>query len=384
MRIAQVTEDLAWSGGGIREVVEGLSKALADTGNETRVFGPATRNWKDGGAEGWAGAPVQADPVFGPEGFSYMPALVRSLTDFKPDIVHVHGLWRYTSWSALRWANRTGGHYAVSIHGMLNPWVLTRSRRKKEMAERVFVRRLLARADLVVTSTEAERGFVRDRYPNLAPEILFNGVTAPPPTDTPLPWRDRFGPDKKVMLFLGRFHPSKNLEALLRAWHLVRGAPGMADWRLVAVGWGDAADVEKTKALAAELGLEDSIWFPGPMFGDDKWAALRGADAFILPSVTEAFPISILEAWAAGAPVLMTEACNLGFAFDAGGAFRIATEPEAMAPDLAAFAVLDDATRTGLGQTGLNLVAERFSWQRIAEETLDWYASVLDQPAGNR
>ena len=68
------------------------------------------------------------------------------------------------------------------------------------------------------------------------------------------------------------------------------------------------------------------VVFTGPAFGQAKDALLRRADAFILPSFSEGLPMSVLEAWAYGLPVLMTEQCNIPEDFAAGAALRIGTE----------------------------------------------------------
>ena len=73
------------------------------------------------------------------------------------------------------------------------------------------------------------------------------------------------------------------------------------------------------------------VIFTGPVFGEAKDALLRSADAFILPSFSEGLPMAVLEAWAYGLPVLMTDHCNLPEGFAANAALRIGTDVESIA-----------------------------------------------------
>lgn len=380
MKAALITDELTSRGGGIKEVVEGLSKALQDNGTQTHVFGLATKSWREGGADEWQGAPVHAAKIQGPEGLGYAPSFVSSLIDWAPDIVHVHGLWRYPSWAALRWAKQTDGCHVVSPHGMLNSWALQQAQPKKTVAKALYVTQLLRQAGCICASTTAEDEIIRRLYPSVPTKILYNGVEQKPRIKGPAPWQGHLPKEAKVMLFLGRFHPAKNLLGLLQAWHKIHGAAQMQDWYLVMAGWGAESDVEETKSLVEQLSLNDKVIFPGPLFGDAKWAALQQADAFVLPSITEAFPISVLEAWSAGTPTLISPACNLDFAYKNAAAFRIETDPTAMADDLLRFAALSVKERVAMGKAGHSLYSGRFTWRQIAQDALQLYTQVASQP----
>ncbi len=113
-------------------------------------------------------------------------------------------------------------------------------------------------------------------------------------------------------------------------------------WRLVIAGWDDRGHEASLKQLCRELGLPfsditagaigesfpderngASVVFAGPAFGASKRRLYEIADAFILPSHSEGLPMAVLEAWAAGLPVLMTEACNLPEGLEVAAAIRI-------------------------------------------------------------
>lgn len=106
--------------------------------------------------------------------------------------------------------------------------------------------------------------------------------------------------DTVTLLSFGRMVPKKGFDVLLRAFAQLAksGLPA----RLV-IG-GDGAERRALEALAAELGVADRVAFPGWI--EDVGAALATADVFVLPSLDEPFGIVVLEAMAAGVPIVAT------------------------------------------------------------------------------
>ena len=95
-----------------------------------------------------------------------------------------------------------------------------------------------------------------------------------------------------------------------------------------------------------------SIVFLGPQFGAEKDAnAYRACNAFILPSLSEGLPMTVLEAWAYGKPVLMTPECNLPEGFSAEAALRIGASPEAIADGLRKLIEMSDPRSSRNGRS---------------------------------
>jgi poly(glycerol-phosphate) alpha-glucosyltransferase len=116
--------------------------------------------------------------------------------------------------------------------------------------------------------------------------------------------------------------------------------------------------------------------FFGPAFGKVKEALLRSAEAFILPSFSEGLPMSVLEAWAYGLPVVMTPECNLPEGFVSGAALEIRNS----AGDFEGMRILIEMTdqeRAAMGMRGRCLVEENFTWPKVAAQMRQLYEELL-------
>lgn len=376
MKVALVTSNLSNQGGGIAAVVENLSASLLDAGLDVAVFGVEDDAWLNGGKRAWRGAPARTARVFGPAAAGYAPDMLKQLLAWAPDVVHTHGIWMHPSRSVLQWARATGRPYAVSPHGMLHGWALQNSPHKKRLAGWLYEYGHLRHAACLHALCSAEVNDIRAFGIKQPVLVNPNGVTVPTIGESPSPpWAGVVAPGDKVMLYLGRIHPKKNLQQFLDAWASVK-----PDWRLAIAGWDQAGHLDELKARSHGLGIDSSVMFLGPLFGEKKDAAYRNADAFVLPSLSEGLPMTVLESWAYGVPVLMTEECNLPIGFASGAAQRLSLSPADMRRDLKQFLSLDLAAMNAKAR---RLAADAFQWSTIADkfaETYRWLAGIAAMP----
>ena len=142
----------------------------------------------------------------------------------------------------------------------------------------------------------------------------------------------------------------------------------------------DQDDYERElRALHLSLGLEDSVVFQGPLYGDAKDAALRNATAFVLPSLSEGLPMAVLEALSYGLPVLMTEACNLSHVFKKGAAIRFSSNERDMVDQLNVFFDMTSDARRVCGEKAIEIVRDQYLWPRVAARMSTLYSSLIDQ-----
>ncbi len=121
----------------------------------------------------------------------------------------------------------------------------------------------------------------------------------------------------RYLLFLSRIHEKKGCDLLIDAFAEV--APQYPDLQLAIVGPDQVGLQPALQAQAQKLGVGERIHFPGPLYGADKWNAMSGAEAFVLPSHQENFGVVVAEAMACGTPVLTTNRVNIWREVEAAG-----------------------------------------------------------------
>jgi poly(glycerol-phosphate) alpha-glucosyltransferase len=313
-------------------------------------------------------------------------ALAAAVQDAAPCLLHLHGLWRSPTRTAPRLA-ASDLPLVIAPHGMLDPGALAISRRKKQLVWRLWERRALQSARCLHALCPAEAAAIRALLPAAPIAVIPNGVALPlgEPAHGDLgsshrepepPWADAIPAGEPVLLFLGRFHSKKGLEPLLAAWQAVAAAAERAGWWLALVGYGDDGALAQRVAAAQARGELLRLRVLGPVFGAEKAAALSAASGFVLPSFSEGLPMAALEAMAHRLPCLLSSACNLPEAFSAGAALAAEPNPELLAAALHQLFALSPAERSAMGAAGRALVAARYSWPQVAEQTRQLYAWI--------
>lgn len=371
MKVTHLLASVSRANGGIAESVCRLAQSLqAHTSTELSVV--SLRDpFSEEDTPRWRPLMPKCLPVVGPRAIGYAPELAPTLRAINPDLIHVAGLWMYPSLAQRVWAQRTGRPYIISPHGMLDPWALRNSAWKKKLAAVLFERDHLQGAACLHALCPAEAEAIRAYGLDNPVCVIPNGVDIPvskPRALAPV-WADRVAPGQKVLLFLGRIHPKKGLRELVEAWAMARPP----NWRLVVAGWDQGDHLRELNLLVDNYHLQETIHFCGPLHGEAKVAAYQSAQAFILPSHSEGLPMTVLEAWAHGLPVMMTAACNLPEGFSSGSALEISTQPSIMAQEISALLAQPDEALVAMGQRGRQLAAQRFNWDRIAAEMQSVY-----------
>jgi glycosyltransferase involved in cell wall biosynthesis len=372
LSVAILSASLSRRSGGILPIMQNHAIQFASTGVAVSAHGVRDAE-TDLDRNSWAPVDLYvADPAF--SSLAYAPSLKTSLRAADPNLLHLHGLWQYPSVISERWGRNTGRPVVISTQGMLEPWALSNSRLKKRIAAALFERKNLMQA-AVIHCSRSELPGIRAFGLSNPVAILPNGATLPTHRSGASPPWPQDG--RKTLLFLGRLHPKKGISETLAAWAmLARDHPDIAsEWRLVLAGWDDGGHEKRFVQEVAERGLGGAVVFPGAIFGEEKAAAFEAADAFILASHSEGFPMAVLEAWSHSLPVFKTRECNIPEGFDSGAAIEVTTDPERLARVLSVHLAGEDLP--AVGERGYALVRDKFSWRSIAEDLMSVYRWTL-------
>lgn len=304
------------STGGVAHAVTSSSKAFSVRGHPTEVV-----------SLDQADAPWLVESAFpvhalgkGVTSYRYSKALLPWLRHEgrRFDRVIVHGLWQYLSFAAWRSFAGSSVPYFVFPHGMLDPWfkrTFPFKHAKKWLSWPWADYRVLRDARAVIFTSEEERRQARSSFwlYRARERISPLGVETPAPLASNA--REAFLARypllraTRVLLFLGRLHPKKGCDLLLEALALLPRSA--AAFSLVLAGPDQIGWQEKLRRRSAELALPGPVVFTGMLEGELKRGALQAADAFILPSHQENFGLAVVEALAAGLPVLISDRVNI-------------------------------------------------------------------------
>lgn len=372
MRVGVVVDSISRNAGGLFLSVRSLSKELQKLGLDVEVF--ALRDaWSDLDLEAWAPLTPHLYEPLGPRRVGYSPDLRPGLAAAQLDLLHLHGIWQFSSVATSWWGK--GRPTIVSPRGMLDDWALANSAFVKRLAWLMFERSNMSNASCLHALCEEEYQAFRALGLDNPIAVVPNGVKI----ESTLSVSKKN--QRSTMLFLGRLHPKKGLDELLEGWSLC-GAPN-SNWKLKIAGHGDSKYEAHLMNLTESFGLGKSVEFLGPVYGEQKALELRQADAFVLPSFSEGLPMAVLEAWSYSLPVLMTDECNLKVGFSNDAAVRISNEPHELGEQLQRFFDLDWQRREKIGANGYKLARDQFSWDGLARQmnaVYQWLLGKSEKP----
>lgn len=294
------------------------------------------------------------------------------------DIVHVYGYREFLPLVVANWARRSGKPYVLQALGTTTR--MKRSMGKKLVYDTLFGSAILKGAAVLIAKSEVERqqyldAGVRSEKVSLVP----NGMELP--EEARLVSSGRFrqahgvGAEEPLFLFLGRIDPIKGLEVLIRALaHLKDGRP-----KLAVAGPDEGGYRQELERLAQGLGLGKSVLFTGPLYGEQKWEAYTDSDVYVLPSVFENFPRTVLEAMGCGTPVVITDRCGIAPRIKDRAGLVVPYDEKALAHTLQR--LLDDPKLRGkLASNGPDLLKEEFSWDQPVAQLERLYEQAAGLP----
>lgn len=313
-----------------------------------------------------------------------LPWLIEHICNY--DVVIINGLWLYSSyaaWKAIRIvrkqiAKKNDGRKLPRVfvmpHGMLDPYFQRAADRRFKAIRNLVYWELIEKhvvndADGLLFTCEMEMVLARETFKGYHPKKQINvgyGIKAPPDYNDGM--RKAFTekcPDlegQPYLLFLSRIHEKKGVDLLIEAYAKMIAA-GYDLPKLVIAGPGLVTNFGKKVHQAAYSNpkLQDKVYFPGMLYGDAKWGALHGCEAFILPSHQENFGIAVVEALASAKPVLISNQINIYMEIEAGGGGIVADDTmEGTMQMLKRWVALSLPEREQAGHNALRVFNENF------------------------
>lgn len=352
MKIIQVAPYYFPALGGVEEVVKQYSEGLVRKGHQVSVFtspGPGPVNLNGVGIKRLR-----------------LDTLVTQLVSQNPDLLHLHAnkalMTDISSFINLfkkfpMVFNPHAGQFGTSFLGRLH---------NKTIGKMSFV------ADLVLTVSEFEKDLLLKA--GIKPkrlEVLPNGVNSEEfKRERKNPFANSSIKGRGIVLYVGRLNFNKNLDTLVRA---LKNLPGLV---LFLVG-PDAGEKAALEGLIRDLDLKTRVFILGALSREEVIGAYQHADIFCLPSRNEAFGLVILEAMAAGLPVIASDLAVFkeliregknGLLFEVGNEKALSEKLLRLTEDLLLGKRLVEGAK--------EIIKEKYEWESIITKLENYYQSI--------
>jgi len=290
------------------------------------------------------------------------------------DVIHLHDSRCFQGIIAHHYARKYNIPYVLQAHGAVLPFF--QKQQLKKIFDIVIGYKILKDASRVIalTKTEAEQ-YKKMGVDENKIEIVPNGIDLSEYENLPDRgvFRRKYGikSNEKIVLYLGRIHRIKGVDILVKAFSdLVNKMEGVT---LVIAGPDDGF-LSTLKAQIEDLKIGERILFTGPLYEQDKLEAYVDADVYVLPSIYETFPATVLEACACGTPVIITDRCGIADFVDKVG-YVVKYDKNQLRD--AIFKILSDkGLGKRFGDRGRKMVEECFDWSTVIKQIEKLYEGV--------
>ena len=368
-------------GGGVATAVVGITTTLAQKDVECSVFSTVgTREGNDPYKLDGVESHVFHTSKLARFWYGHSLKLRSSLQKVIPsyDLIHIHELWNYPGFAAYQVAKSTNKPYVLSIHAALDPDRLSFKAYKKRPYLKFIRRKILNQASTLFALTITEKEHIQNLGISSPISVIPNGIF-PEIFNTPnfqagvLKQLSQVK-DKYIILYLGRIHPLKGIDLLVEAFGDI--AKIREDVCLVIAGDDEVGYRSQLELQLSNLGILDKTIFTGLLNETDKVAMLGIADIFVLPSYSEGFSMSILEAMASGLPVVITDKCYFSEVGTSGAGLIVETSSDQLRDALMSFFENPGKIKQ-MGGKGRQLVLQKYTWDKVVDQIKLIYQNLI-------
>ncbi|MEI7675409.1 MAG: glycosyltransferase [Bacteroidales bacterium] len=278
--------------------------------------------------------------------------------DKNDTLVVTHGAWLEPTKMGY-WAKQKGFKWIHLPQGMMEPHAFKTSTWKKKIYLTLFEGRYLKKVDVIRAVSDPEYANLCKMFPRVV--RIFNGVKA---------LGETIQKDSKqtIYLFLARLHKKKGIVHLVEAW--ANEMYSRPNSKLIIAG-PDEGELKKIQSF-----IHHNIDYIGPVFGEEKINLLKKTHYYVLPSYSEGFPSSVVEAMSYGAIPVISEGCNFPQVFVEKLGFEVSTNHRSIQT---VFSELKNCEfDIQLSQRNIDFVKNNLSEEVIGEQLYQLYRNILN------
>jgi len=332
-----------------------------------------------------------------PGRYMFSPGLWRALREnvAQFDVVQIWSVYGFSTTAAAHWCRKRRVPYLAFPHGSLDPFLRRRHRARKWVYTKLFAERDYRHATGILFNSSEEMCLASD-WSGLRTShngvgrtqrrfVVYIGIDSKwlqrPDPAAGQRFRQKFGlQHSRLVVYFGRINFKKGLDILARAFAQV--AHSREDLHLVLAGADDGDYLPKVRRWLAAGGALEKTTSTGLLQGEDRYAVLREAEIFALPSYTENFGQVVAEAMASGVPVVISDRVNIWPEVQqANAGLVVPCDAEATAEALRT--LLEDPARARrMGTNGRRWAAEHLPWEIVAAQMVKAYEELVDSGGG--
>ncbi|MEM4005919.1 MAG: glycosyltransferase family 4 protein, partial [Desulfurococcaceae archaeon] len=361
--------------GGLEKVVQKLAEEQAKLGHEVHVI-TSHASVKDSPAEEELNNVyvhrVKAWRLYYPD-LTIPRGLNESLLR-GADVVHAHSQNSLFNMFIVKRAKSLGAKIAIYFIGIdylrkhPNPII----RLLGYQYQKAITKRLIGLVDLAIVTNDYERSILRERY-GLESVVLPHGVSEQylKTPNMANHFRSKYGVQGRIIAYVGRIHPTKGLDLLIRAFAEV--AKKESDVTLVIAGKGDARYLKKCMKLVRVLGLENRVKYLGYISEKDKIGLIDSSEFIVLPSrhAGESYPLIIDEVKARGKPLIVTNCGALPH--------RIVNMVEGIVVGANVHSLVNGINYMLSNVSSFQVLSRPYTWREVCDKLLIIYRNMLDR-----
>lgn len=369
MKICLLTPSFLPELGGMEIVIDRLARQFRDMGHEPVVIAQKPRHNAQ-----TIELPYEAIYYPRPHSAVWLLGSVKRLLlnehrRRRFDIIHAHMAYP-TGYIAAKLKNRLNIPVVITSH---KGDIVPESRYRRRFITRRRMCWAMKKADAVTGVSEKLKDIIDELTLGKAKSLTIpNGVDVPDETPGVMPETCKTIAGRPFMLTLGRLHRYKGLDVLLNAMAVLRQQDANIPCLVIA---GGGRELDNLRKQAVELNIESRVIFAGAVFGPQKHWLLRNCAFFLQPSRTEGMPLTVMEAFAYGKPVIGTKISGIDELVTPGRTGYLVEPDDSQS---LAKAMLEASTNPAVGEMGA--AARRFAstrtWPVIAAQYIELFNSL--------